>query len=208
MNHVVGGSLFARQISEYIVNEAIKQEGHAKYNERIDKLKRVPDYLMDLVILPFWICSLLVKLLKVIAYVTSFILVCFTAFYMVALGFYVMQAYSYTILNHGACTLDMNESWIRMHENTAAIELAKISKIYQKIFFGNYQLTNLQEFIDSSSSTSPHFFVPSSKDSIKKMIEIWEDILKEFWNIKYPKKSEAYSNIKCPKNVEVHSREI
>jgi hypothetical protein len=187
MNHVVGGSLFARQISEYIVNEAIKQEGHAKYNERIDRLKRIPDYLMDLVILPFWICSLLVKLLKVIAYVISFILVCFTAVYVVSVGFFVMQGYSYTIENYGACTLDMNKSWVRMHENAGVIELAKLCKLFHTIFLGNYKFTALLQSIDSSIS-SPHFFVPSIMDIPVLFAKIRELTEKERSDIKIIKK--------------------
>lgn len=62
MNSTEGGSLFLKSFTESCVQEAIRQEGITKYNDRISRIKRLPDILLDIILTPLKILQELLRI--------------------------------------------------------------------------------------------------------------------------------------------------
>lgn len=180
MNQVEGGSLFARQISEYIVNEAIKQEGHAKYNERMSKLKRLLDYLLDLVLLPLAFIKMIYLFLLNVFGVIFFVLMLFVTLISVLGAVLLTNGFAYTIKNYGACRLENNTN---MFEDMVAIYFGHSFTSLLKGLENTSLFISLHDWIDSKMVGDPYFFVPSIWNCYFSIVHTIMNLLEAFVGI-------------------------
>lgn len=116
MNSVEGGSLFLKSFTESCVQEAIRQEGLTKYNERVSRIKRVPDILLDVILTPL---KILQELLRIVYSVIAWFSRVITLVFVISVGFSVLipvfailwfiAIYMYHNLHFETCSLDLNK---------------------------------------------------------------------------------------------------
>ena len=109
MNSVEGGSLFLKSFTESCVQEAIRQEGLKKYEERVRKAKAFGDILLDIIVLPF---KILLLALKVIFWMLFYIyvwLATFSFIFVLVMTSGIIVYVVYEDIHFGTCPLVRTE---------------------------------------------------------------------------------------------------
>ena len=63
MSNPEGGKLFLRHFVEAAVQESVKQEGLEKYRQRVEKLKRIPEYIIAILSFPFVVLLIIFQII-------------------------------------------------------------------------------------------------------------------------------------------------
>ena len=87
MSDPEGGKAFLQHFVKAAVQESVKQEGHERYRQRVEKLKHMPDYIITLVCFPLvallQICRIILYTLKYTATGLAILLALFIMMVMV-----------------------------------------------------------------------------------------------------------------------------
>lgn len=76
-----GGKLFLQHFVEAAVQESVKQEGLEKYRQRVEKLKRMPEYIIAILSFPFLVLLVIFGvLLKTLKYTVTLFSIVLTLF--------------------------------------------------------------------------------------------------------------------------------
>jgi hypothetical protein len=135
MNSREGGSLFLKSFTESCVKEAIRQETLTKYNDRISRIKRVPDILLDIILTPL---KILQELLRIVYSVIAWFSHVIALVFVISVGFSVLIAVfailwfiaicMYHNLHFETCSLDLNKDSNEFSAHTFKIIVIEVMK--------------------------------------------------------------------------------
>lgn len=151
MNSTEGGSLFLKSFTESCVKEAIRQEGHIKYNERVRKGKEFWDILLEIIVLSFRILLLALRLVFwVLFYVYAWVVVLSFIFVLVMTSGIVMYVV-YEDIHFGTCPLVRTEqdyadvycAWLVDMMTPLVKDSQTLKRLYEHWEFGKSRPTPL-----------------------------------------------------------------
>lgn len=133
MNSREGGSLFLKSFTESCVQEAIRQETLKKYDERISRIKRLPDIFLDIILTPL---KILQELLRIVYLLTKWVAFILSLAFIFSMGLCVLVAvlcvfgsimiYMYHIKHFGTCTIDLNKNSDEFNGHTFEIIFVEV----------------------------------------------------------------------------------